>query len=341
MLCLRIIAALNLVDDYDVNGSRHRLPNSEAGVFLRMVKFSIMELQDLLQSPRAGRIALGISRLLPPRVGYSLADFIADRIAKSSDTPMIKSVRVNQWVVSGQTLEGEALDYAVRETIRTIARSFYTLFHYLKQLEEYQELIEYSDKVKTVIANQQSDPRGLVIVGVHMSHFDLVAQSAARSGLSAFTLSVPQPNDAIEWQHEIRRRSGIEIVPATISNIRDTINRLKAGEAVLTGLDHPVSDPIYQPRFFGYPAHVPVHHIQLAVKARVPIIVFAAREHPDRRISVDCSDYIEMEEYPNRNTTIINNAENILNIAEDFIQRAPQQWIILQPVWPELTPLVP
>ena len=300
-----------------------------------------MDLQDLLQSPRAGRVALGISRLLPPRLGYSLADFIADRIASSSETPMIKSIRANQWVVSGKTLEGDALDHAVRNTIRTIARSFYTLFHYLNHLEDYQRLIEYSDKVKIVIANQQKVPRGLVVVGVHMSQFDLVAQAAARRGLSAFTLSVPQADEAIEWQHDIRRRSGIEIVPATIRNIRETINRLKSGEAVLTGIDHPIQDPIYQPRFFGYPAHVPVHHVQLAIKARVPIIVFAAQEHPDRRITVDCSDYIEMDQYSNRNTTVIKNAEKILNIAEGFIQRAPQQWVILQPVWPELLPHVP
>jgi hypothetical protein len=37
----------------------------------------------------------------------------------------------------------------------------------------------------------------------------------------------------------------------------------------------------------------------------------------------------------------VNNAEKVLMVAEGFIRRAPQQWAIFQPVWPDLLPQVP
>jgi KDO2-lipid IV(A) lauroyltransferase len=300
-----------------------------------------MDLQSLLQSRRAGGIALRISRLLPPWTGYRLADFIAGRIAASTDTPMVRSIRVNQWIASGKELEGDALDLAVRSTIGYVARSFYTLFHYLDNLESFQDLIDYDERVQAVIDHPQKGERGLIVVGVHMSNFDLVAQAAARSGLRAIALSVPDPDEAIEWQHEFRRQSGLEILPATIRNIRETIERLKAGEMVITGLDRPVQDPNYRPHFFGHPAFVPVHYIQLAMRAQVPLVVMGAVEGPDRRIKVMASDMIELDEYPDRKMSIIHNAEKVLGVAEGFIRQAPQQWVILQTVWPDLGSQVP
>jgi KDO2-lipid IV(A) lauroyltransferase len=300
-----------------------------------------MNLQGLLNSRRAGMLALRVSRRLPPKWGYRLADTLADRIAASSQTPMVQGIRANQWIVSDQRLRGEALDQVVRETMRHMARSFYTLFHYLEVLDRFQNLIDYDAHAEAVIAQSQEAGQGLVVVGVHMSSFDLVAQASALRGLRALGLSLPQPDEAVEWQHEFRRHAGLEILPASIHNIRQTIERLKAGETVLTGLDRPLPDPLYRPRFFGHPANVPVHYIQLALKAGVPLVVMAAIEQPEGRYRVVSSDLIHLEHYADRHSEIVNNAEKVLMVAEGFIRRAPQQWAIFQPVWPDLLLQVP
>ena len=69
---------------------------------------------------------------------------------------------------------------------------------------------------------------------------------------------------------------GLEILPATIANIRQLIRRLQAGEMVITGVDRPTSDLKYHPVFFGRPAQLPTHYIYLALKAHVPIVLLAS-----------------------------------------------------------------
>lgn len=300
-----------------------------------------MDLQGLLNSRRAGIVALRTSRLLPPRLGYSLADQIADRIAASPQTPMVKGIRLNQWIVSGQQLLGDALDRAVLETLQHIARSFYTLFHYIDNLEGFSKRIEYDARAESIIRKSQETRQGMVVVGLHMSNFDLIMQSATKLGLRALALSLPQADEAVDWQHQLRRRSGVEILPATIQNFRLAIERLKAGEIVITGMDRPLADTKYRPRFFGHPANVPVHYIQLALKAQVPLVVMGAVEQDDGIYRVNSSDIIHLQHLPDRRTEILQNAEMVLSIAENFIRLAPQQWAVFLPVWPDLLEQVP
>jgi lauroyl/myristoyl acyltransferase len=79
----------------------------------------------------------------------------------------------------------------------------------------------------------------------------------------------------------------------------------------------------------------------MAIKARVPIIVLATILRPDGRYHVLSSGIIEMQPHSNRRIEIINNAESVLQIAEEFIRQAPHQWSMTHPVWPEALVEVP
>lgn len=300
-----------------------------------------MDLQHLLNSRRAGETVLLLSRVLPPKIGYWFADRLAGRVAASKHTPLVRAIRANQWVISRQTLSAQALDAAVLATIRNLARSFYTLFHYLYNLDAIQGQIDYSEQAERILELSQTREQGVIVVGLHMSSFDLVAQAAARRGLRALALSLPQPDRAVEWQHEFRRQAGIEILPASVSTIRYAIERLRAGHVVLTGIDRPAPQAKYRPFFFGLPAVTPVHYIQLALKARVPLSLMASIQREDGSYQVLSSELIYLDSYKNRAEEILCNAEKILAKAEDFIRLAPHQWTVFQPVWPETISQMP
>jgi KDO2-lipid IV(A) lauroyltransferase len=110
---------------------------------------------------------------------------------------------------------------------------------------------------------------------------------------------------------------------------------------VLTGIDRPVPDPGSRPRFFGRPAVLPMHHIFLATKARVPVMLMASDLQADGKYHIATSDLIEMDPDPDRERGAIRNAEKVLTIAEGFIRRVPQQWLVSLPVWPETLDLTP
>jgi lauroyl/myristoyl acyltransferase len=179
-----------------------------------------MNLQGILNSRRAGAIALGISRSIPPGLGYPLAQFIADRIAVRSQTPLVAAIRANQWVIRGENIPANQLDQACEDSLRHIAHSYYTLFHWLDDPKGLQSLVNFNSQIEVVIDRSRKGEQGLIVAGLHMGSFDLVAQAAAYHGLNAFALSLPQPGESVEWQHRFRRQAGLEILSASVGNLR-------------------------------------------------------------------------------------------------------------------------
>ncbi len=133
----------------------------------------------------------------------------------------------------------------------------------------------------------------------------------------------------------------MNILPASLETLRQAVRHLEKGGLVLTAVDRPVADARLHPRFFGYPAPLPTHHILLALKARVPIIMMAVIRQKDGKFKVLSSEPMEMLRNPNHEIEIQQNAERVLQQAENFIQMAPQQWNVPLPIWPDLLKSVP
>ena len=300
-----------------------------------------MDLQTFLNSRQAGILAFRISRSLPSGLGHRLARSIADRISTRRQLPLVQAIRANRWVVSGEELSGSQLDQAVRENLRHIAQSFYTLFRCLDDPDASQSLVVFNPQIEELIIRSQEGKQGVIVAGLHLSNFDLVFQAAALHGLHAVGLSLPEASQAIEWQHHFRRQAGLEILSASLANFRQVIGRLEAGQTVVTGIDRPVKESKRKPLFFSRRAHLPVHHIQLALKARVPIVLIGAVLNSDGKYHIHASNYLEMQQFSDHQDELLWNAEKVLEIAADMIRLAPHQWGVVQPVWPEVLAELP
>lgn len=291
-------------------------------------------MQALLNSPTAARWALWLCRVSPPRLGYCLADYIALRVAGSSTTPVVQAIKANQWVVSGESLSPQQLDWVALECWRHVTRSFFELFHNFDTPEALIDRVIITPMAEEMLAASQEKKRGMIVCGLHLSGFDLVAQAAALKGFKAVALSLPQADDAIEWQHKLRRKSGMEILPVSLSNLRHVIQRVESGETLLTGIDRPMPGLKHCLNFFGRPARLPTHHITLALKTGAPIRVMVPVYMPDGRYMVYSSEEIYLRPYSDRETEITANGERVLEAAQDLIQMAPAQWAVFHPVWP-------
>jgi len=304
-------------------------------------KFS---LQTVFANSQLGvNLAIALGRFVPPRLGYPLVHWIADRLASQKDWATVRAARVNQWVVSGQQLSGIDLDCAVRENFRSQARALYEYYHYWNTPSDQQKLIYFDPMIEKLIERSHllDSDQGVVVVGLHLSNFDFGLLNVFRKGLHALVISLTEFPGGYQRQFDLRRSTGMEIVTASMPTFRRAIARLQAGEVVLTGLDFPMPDLKYHPRFFGHPASVPVHYVQLALKAHVPIVLGAIELQDDRNYHFLLSDPISMQPYPDRQAEIIRNAETVLSVAEGFIRKAPHQWVMFHPIWPDLMDRVP
>jgi lauroyl/myristoyl acyltransferase len=146
---------------------------------------------DFLESPpnshsRFGiNLALTLGRLFPPRAGYRLASFLADRIANRHNWELVRAVRANQWMISHGKLSGQELDQTVREVFHNIARYQYELYHYLNDTQAMQRLFLYDSALQRLLERSEFEEQGLVVVGLHLGNFDLVLRACFNMGIQS------------------------------------------------------------------------------------------------------------------------------------------------------------
>lgn len=300
-----------------------------------------IDLQHVINSSLTLRIVSSLAQSLPPRVGYRIAYALAGQIARRRDSALVRALRANQWVANGEPQNGDVLDQMIRETLRDSAHSFFDLYHYIHDFEATRRMIIFDRSFQPILERSEFDKRGLIIAGLHLSNFDLILQWLAKGGMKLMVITLPDPKGGRRMEYEIRQRTGLNLAPASVSAFRQALKHLQRGGLVLTGIDRPIEKPEVTPRFFGRPAALPVHHVFLALKAQVPVIITVTYRQEDGKYHVFASDPIEMDSCADPDEAMLQNAETILSVAEKFIQQAPQQWCVPLPVWPQTLDLVP
>jgi len=300
-----------------------------------------VEARNIINSPAGLNLAAWIGRTTPQSLGHRIAQFAADRLSARKDWKMVQGARLNQWVVRGENLSQAARDEAVRLNFRNTARGIFDLYHNINNPAVFRKIIDVDPVAEQFIHRPEFTERGLVITGLHMGSFDLIGQVAGIVGVKAMYLVLPNPNPGYQKQLEMRREKGMDMYPTSNDTIKRAIKRLQAGGVVMTGIDRPDESYPYRPRFFGRPAPLPVHHVFMALKAQVPVLVAAVVWQPDKRYHLLFSEPIEMDSIPDRHVEILSNAEKILRAAAYLISHDPAQWAMTFPVWPDVMNQVP
>ena len=294
-----------------------------------------MDLQAFTNSRYGVATALFLGRSLPPWVGYWVGRRLADLIYLFRHSALVQAVRANQYVVSGGTLRGAALEARVRQVLHHGARCQYDFYHYLTDPQDILAKVHLDEKSLEIIRQSQEGRRGTVVVGPHLSNFDLGMLAMGYTGLKALVMVIATPTSGYQWQNEFRKRSGLEVTPIGPATLREALRRLRQGGIVATAVDRPVPGKKETLTFFGRPAALPVGHVRMAMDAQVPIQVVSISMAPDKRYYLRLSDPIEMEHTGDRKRDIRTNAQRVLAEIEARIREHPEQWLMYYPVWPD------
>ena len=300
-----------------------------------------LNLLDIINSRIAANLGLSVLQVMPKMMGTMLASFAADRIVARRDQPAVQAVRLNQWVAHNKDLSEAELDELVQLTFRNRARALFDLFHYMRNEKALYRMIDFGSDFDEMIKRNKRSVEGTVVIVIHSGAHELVGIAAGLHGMEGLGLTVTDQSGGYQWHDEMRAKSGITALPTNISSIKKATNYLKDGGTVITGMERPYPGSGYRPRFFGQPTSLPVHYIPLAIKANVPIVVVFVRRKNDGTYFIDRSDFIEMERFKDRREEICRNAERLLSQAEVLISKAPDQWAMFYPLWPEFLADVP
>jgi phosphatidylinositol dimannoside acyltransferase len=295
-----------------------------------------MNLQGIINSQASIGLALALGKMIPEKSSYGLTNPAGKWIASLRKSAMVRAVRANQWVVSDGKLSGKELDRAVSAVFQSTAHCLYDFYHFFDRPEEIRQRVEITPDVCQAFERSHKGEGGMVCVTPHLSNFDLAGQALALHGWRILVLAYPQPNKGYARQNKIRSRGEFEVVPLSITTLRQAKERLKQRGVVLTGLERPITGTNYYPKFFGRPAPVPVTYIRLAMETHVPVVVVACQTRPDGSYLVQGSQPVWMQSDSDLKTSIEANAERVLLEVEKFIRPVPNQWSMFYPVWPEV-----
>lgn len=292
-----------------------------------------MNLQTIINSRFGIAVILGLGKIISRRTGFKLADFSSKLIASRSNSKIVRSVRANQWIVTGEKLTKEELDEQTKETFRQTIRCLFDFYHNLDNYQAILERVTLSPKLIEYLDTREGK-EGTLIVAPHLSNFDFAGRAMALHGYKVQALSYPQPKGGYQWQNRLRRDIGIDITPMSTENMRLAKKRLKEGGIVITGLERPLDKTNYYPHFFGYPAPVPTSYVRMAMQTNSAVLVVTCVGTPEENYMLECSDLIYMKPYKNVVDEIEKNAERVLKYAEKYIRDHPTQWAMFYPVWP-------
>ncbi len=296
-----------------------------------------MDLQAFTNSRYGVALALFLARSLPPRAGYWVGRRLANLIYAFRRSALVQAVRVNQYVVSGGTLRGQALEARVRQVLHHGARCAYDFYHNLNNPQGVRRLVRLDPACYDLIERSQHPQpgQGVLMVGPHLSNFDLGMQAFAWEGIDAQVLTIAQTTSGYEWQNRIRSVGKLKVTPISPASLLQAMHRLRQGGVVVTGVERPVPGKKETLTFFGRPALLPVGHVRMAMETGVPIQVVSCHMDEEGIYHLSLSEPIPMQRTGDRKADIRANAQRVLAVIEELIRRTPEQWLMYYPVWPD------
>jgi KDO2-lipid IV(A) lauroyltransferase len=293
------------------------------------------------------RVASTLVRVLPRRASFVLADRVADVLLATVPTKF-DALRDNLRLVLPDARDGE-LDRVVRRNVRHLSRSWVDVMaipldpsRTTRRLREV-DLHHYTDAL--------ARGNGVVVVSMHFGAWEAgLAAWNGGGGQLALLAEQLRPQKLFEAIAGARGALGVKVIPIDIETMlqgdaqtarrigaaamREVFKHLRSGGGIAIAIDRDLSGTGTKIPFFGKPAPIPLGVVEVAIRSGAAVVPIALLRtswgveglvFPERAYDPDAPREEEAERI----------AREILTIFEGVIRKNPDQWHVLDPVWPE------
>jgi KDO2-lipid IV(A) lauroyltransferase len=293
------------------------------------------------------RLASTLVRVLPRRASFVLADRVADVLLAAVPTKF-DALHDNLLQALPEVGDRE-LRRILRRNLRHLCRSWVDVMAIpldpsglTRRLREV-DLHHYTDAL--------ARGKGVVVVSMHFGAWEagLAAWNGGRGQLALLAEQL-RPQKLFEAIAGARGALGVKVIPIDIEAMlqgdaqtarrigaaatREVFRHLRSGGGIAIAIDRDLSGTGKQLPFFGRPAPIPLGLVELAIRtgaAVVPIVLlrtdWGAQGLVFPEIAYDVAAPREQEAE--------RIAREILAIFETVIREHPDQWHVLDRVWPE------
>lgn len=175
---------------------------------------------------------------------------------------------------------------------------------------------------------------GAVMVSAHLGAPEHLVRAAGAVGLDVLVLTERlEPPRVNEFVHRLRQRPGVRFVEADLAGIREALSHLRGGGLVAILADRDIQGNGREVVFFGERARLPGGPIELALRTGAAVIPGVGLRLGPARYSASMLAPLELQRTGNREADIEAGMRALAHALEECIERAPDQWFVLQPIW--------
>lgn len=288
------------------------------------------------------RLLSFVAHHTPVRIGYTLCDWVSYLLYWRS-LRYRRAVADNLRHAHHGRIDEARLRRQTITVFRMSARNFWDLLCLPRMTRaEMRATLRMQPGDWERIEHLANQPHGTIIVSAHLGAFDFVGQYVVASKFKPLVLTTPTVSPFLFAGVTFLRTSmGARIEIANAHSLRTLVNELRAGGMIGLVADRDFGESGWPVKLFDAETTLPTGPIKLARQTGAPLVPWLGfREHTSerrRRFVVISSDPIYVERTTDRDADIARGLEQLAELYEHAISRAPDQWVMFQPVWPEPT----
>jgi KDO2-lipid IV(A) lauroyltransferase len=179
--------------------------------------------------------------------------------------------------------------------------------------------------------------KGAILVSPHLGNYNLATQIAVARRIKAHIIAERlKPPKAHNLINGMRQRLGLHLIPLDDPNLARAIFKLlRAGEVLGLAMDREMTGNGVAVELCGQPAMLPAGPVTLALRLGVPLVPVRVRRLTNRRSVVTVYPPLDLERSSDRDQDIVAGTQRLARLLEEMVRATPDQWVVLQPVWPE------
>jgi lauroyl/myristoyl acyltransferase len=278
---------------------------------------------------------------IPPAIGHPLAAVLGEltyRVDRRSRRAAISNLGHAMGPIPRR-----ALKKAVRHVFHNVMRNYYELCRAPDMTDDYiDRMSDFDEKGWQRIVDLHNSGRGVLMASAHYGSFDMVTQVLARHGYPVTVLAAQiKPAWLSDFITDLRADRGLDLLMVDEAEGGVNLNALKRSISILRNngllgvvVDRNLESKGVTIKFFGHDTVVAAGVAKLALRTGSPIVLGIARRLNSYRFSLTFEEPIEPIGSASNEEDVRALLTKVFARIEYHIAQNPEQWSLLQPVWP-------
>lgn len=295
------------------------------------------------------RGAEALVSVLPTRVAYWLGDRVADSllIAVPGRLDPLRSNMAHVLPHAGR----RTLRRVVRRNLRNLTHSWIDVMAMSSNRTDLPSRIDIEHLDNFHRARARANGGGVVMASMHYGSWEAgLAAWNAMGNPMALLAEVLRPPELFNRIMGARGHQGVRVIPIDAAGMRagdphtarrlgaaamrEVLRCLKSGVDVAMAIDRDLIGNGSPVPFFGCPAPIPIGVVDIAIRANAPIVPVVLFRNGRRVRGVPYPEVRYSTERP-REEEVRRVTREILSLFERFILEHPDQWHVLDRIWPD------